>query len=386
MKKQILLGLFIVTILLSCRLNTKIKPPAEFKVVDTEMAELKYEPVPDIEILKKDTLEFLKFWKEFYKYYQQNDTAKLIKLSFDSVICPIYKEEYNNFQPESGYVSIADFLKAPFRKKYNLNIIPISKKDSFNMNLRYSYNLDTQNLSSKKDSVLLNYYVELVLKENIGNYEIRRVHSFSFIKINNSIKFDGLRIGESYSWFTNDSTTRANLYFSLYREMQDSLTNSHSLDTFTNLWYSNSLSGFKEPYLYNYKGEDEIYRFTWLRSFHNPITIRFQKHGNSYMLTTKEMIDYGGHIPNKIIVNTSQYLAKCEWNKLEFKLGRINFWNNQTLDPEPSPTDGAEWILEAYVKGKYHFTTRTMGEPDYRECCKYLILLSKLKIPKDAMY
>jgi hypothetical protein len=143
--KQILFGLFIVFTLFSCKLNTKIKPPYEFQVLETEMAEIKSDPEPEIEILKTDTLEFLKFWEIFYNLYRENDIDGLTKLSFDSVNSPVFTESQNTFQPETEYLSIAEFLNAPFRNKLTLTAIPFSKKDSFYITYRYKYNYDTLN-------------------------------------------------------------------------------------------------------------------------------------------------------------------------------------------------------------------------------------------------
>ncbi|MEY2918454.1 MAG: hypothetical protein RIS73_2168, partial [Bacteroidota bacterium] len=56
-------------------------------------------------------------------------------------------------------------------------------------------------------------------------------------------------------------------------------------------------------------------------------------------------------------------------------------------DPSPGSNDGAQWILEARVKNNYHFAERNMPEDNnYRACCKYLLSLTKLKIPEKDQY
>ncbi len=341
-------------------------------------------PWPQIDISKKDTLDFLKYWEKFYKYYQQNDMLQLISLSLDSVVCPVYDKDHKYYQEEKSYVSIKDFLQYPFRAVTNLIFIPISKKEQFDLHIHYEYSKDYPELKFNLDSVLLRYEIVLLSKEVRGRYELLKTHSFSFIKDQGSIKFSGLEINENNSRFRNDPMTISTLHFPLSPKKFDNAPN--SLDTFVNLWYSNYLSEFKEPYLYNYRGNDEIYRFTWLRSFHNPVVIRFQKQGNDHDLTTKEMTDYDGYIPNKTIVNSVRCLGNAEWGEWELKINRLNFWQQPTHDPEPRPMDGAEWILEANIKGKYHFTTRTMPDNNYQETCKYLLRLSGLKIPKEQIY
>src|SRR5687767_3485207 len=72
----------------------------------------------------------------------------------------------------------------------------------------------------------------------------------------------------------SDSST---LYFNL-KPQQDTTPN--ALDSFVNEWYSQMLFALHEPVLKDYQGEMEIYRFTWLRSFHNPAVVRVEKKGD----------------------------------------------------------------------------------------------------------
>lgn len=387
--KPIILGLFIVIALYSCKLNKKIKPegPHYFDATETPMAELKAEPQPEIEVSKKDTIEFLKFWEQFYKSYKENDIKTLTRLSYDSVNSPVFIEKQNRFQKESAYISINDFLKANIWNDPPITPSFYSNSDRIFIHYRYKYNQDTIKKKSKNDSVLLAYHVLVESNEIKGNYEFRKLFSLSFSRKNNGIRFSGMEInGESYPRLVNDSTTRSKLYFPLYGKTQDPGKNLNTLDTFTNLWYSAVLSEFKEPNLYTYSGEDDVYRFTWLRSFQAPVVIRFQKYENEYLLTTKVMKDNQGYIPNEFVVNTSQNLSAAKWKNFELRLGRINFWKIPTLDPEPAAMDGAQWIMEARVNGRYHFVDRQFDLSGFKECCKILLGLSKLKIAEEDIY
>ena len=135
----------------------------------------------------------------------------------------------------------------------------------------------------------------------------------------------------------------------------------------------------------------DVFRFTWIRSFHNPIVIRFDKSGNIFTLTTKELIDFRGYRPDVMPVNRTRELSAYEWRILEGKLKRLNFWtleSNETNRDES--TDAAVWILEGGTKGKfghYHFTIRhNPKDKNYIDCCKYLLSLSGLKIPEGDIY
>jgi hypothetical protein len=69
-----------------------------------------------------------------------------------------------------------------------------------------------------------------------------------------------------------DSTT---LYFKTKINWRDKTPD--ALDTFINQWYSKMLFALGEPVVSNYHGDKEIYRFTWLRTFHHPVSVRLEK-------------------------------------------------------------------------------------------------------------
>jgi len=58
-------------------------------------------------------------------------------------------------------------------------------------------------------------------------------------------------------------------------------------DEFVVDWYSKHLHAMKEPLLFNRKVKKEVYRFTWLRTFHKPMTFRIEKWKDRYILYCK---------------------------------------------------------------------------------------------------
>ena len=90
------------------------------------------------------------------------------------------------------------------------------------------------------------------------------------------------------------------LYFPLKEVGQDSIANANAIDTFMNCWYSEMLQALNEPILLGLDGDAEIYRFTWLRTFHNPIVIRIERKGGSIELTAKASNGAGGYKPGKL--------------------------------------------------------------------------------------
>jgi hypothetical protein len=98
-------------------------------------------------------------------------------------------------------------------------------------------------------------------------------------------------------------------------------------------------------------------------------------------------LDNEGYISNEIKVNAKVEMTSLEWQNLKSKIDDFDFWNIAPNDPDPRPTDGAEWILEGVSKNKYHFIARTSPvDTKYKTCCKYLLFLSKLKILEENIY
>jgi hypothetical protein len=157
-------------------------------------------------------------------------------------------------------------------------------------------------------------------------------------------------------------------------------------DTFLVKWYSKHLYAMKEPILYNRKFDKEIYRFTWLRTFHNPISIRIEKEGENYKLIWKLCNGAGGYEPGDLIVDKEKLIDKITWDEFKTKISNADFWNldigRQTLG-----LDGAEWILEGVTSNNYYVVN--MWSPtkgNFYDCCSYLIDLTDLNIKNREKY
>lgn len=380
--RSMLISSFHLIMLIACNNQKEAVNKNEIDVVDTQMAELKKEPP----IASKDSIRLLNFWNRFRELLIKNDSNEIIKLSLKNVYCPVYQNNFNYYR-DNKLVPLYFFLNAPYRDNYITAFTSYLNKDT---PVVFAGKLDSTEIVNpgfQNNKEVESYSLYFRTKEIIKNYTIYRSHSFEFIKNNDSFKFMGLKVNENGSQYQYKLMPSNNLYFPLYRKGQNSITNFNSLDTSLNKWYSKDLLDMKEPNIYTFRGDDEIYRFTWLRSFHNPVAIRFQKHNNIYTLFTKELFDYRGYIPQEIKVNTEEEMTFEEWEKFKSKIKYLNFWETVPNDPFSKPNDGAEWILEGFFKNKYHFIVRTSPEDkDFRDCCKYLLSLTKLNIPANDQY
>ncbi len=177
----------------------------------------------------------------------------------------------------------------------------------------------------------------------------------------------------------NDSTT---FYFKTKHEWKG--TNDNALDTFVNTWYSKMLFALKEPVLKEFNGDKEIYRFTWLRTFHHPVSVRLEKQGGVVKLFSKVCNGAGGYEPGQIIFDTIFSLTQKQVDTTNIKLDLAKFWTLQTESRENVGLDGSEWIIEVYKRNKYHMVVR--WTPDngtaFRNIGDYLFSISQIKNEK----
>ena len=149
-------------------------------------------------------------------------------------------------------------------------------------------------------------------------------------------------------------------------------------------WYSKHLKALNEPVLSDTL-PTKIYRFTYLRTFDNPIVIRLENHNDIVSIHWKVSNGAGGYEPGEIIVNESMELTTKEWSLIENKINSIDFWTLPTTETEIMGTDGSQWILEGKYLGKYKVVDRWCGGA-ISVICKELINLTDLKIEKEKLY
>jgi hypothetical protein len=150
-------------------------------------------------------------------------------------------------------------------------------------------------------------------------------------------------------------------------------------DTFVVSWYSKMLYAMREPLLYNRDEKGEIFRFTWLRTFNNPVAIRIIRNNEDYKISWKMCDGLGGYEPGELIVDTEKKINKKTWDDFQILLKKTNFWNMSTTKDD-NGADGSQWILEATDSIRYHVVDRwSPKNNNYYQCCFYLIRLTDIK-------
>jgi hypothetical protein len=143
-------------------------------------------------------------------------------------------------------------------------------------------------------------------------------------------------------------------------------------------WFSRVLAENQEPILSNYYLGKDIYRLTWLRSFHQGVVIKIIKYRNEYTIETKwlKWTDRKAHTSTKRI--TADIITE-----LQDVLKKYDFFSTESYNWEFPGDDGSEWILEVHTVDKYHFLNK--WSPDLgrsnglREIGEYIIKNSDAK-------
>ena len=235
---------------------------------------------------------------------------------------------------------------------------------------RYHKNINNP-IAEKKIS---NFKKDSVKNENITNEKVSKECNAS-LYYNNKIKVDSnnVPLKKSQYYFPLKLFPIIDLYGKIVP---------NNLDTFLVNWYSEQLFALKEPLLFNKKMNKEVYRFTWLRTFHHPIAIRIEKENGVNKLYWKECDGAGGYEPGNLITDKSKVISKLDWDVFHNKLSRLDFWNCG-IGTGLVGTDGSFWILEGATPDRYYVISEWEGKMD---CCLYLLKLTDLKIPDKEIY
>ncbi|MEN0047739.1 MAG: hypothetical protein AAF806_11825 [Bacteroidota bacterium] len=155
----------------------------------------------------------------------------------------------------------------------------------------------------------------------------------------------------------------------------------------TNNWYSKHLFAMREPILYDKKFDAKIYRFTWLRTFNYPITIRLELQEDECFLHWKVCNGAGGYEAGKLITDRRKKIDPKFWELFEQRVIKLDFWNLST-NQNTFGLDGAKWVLEAKTKDQYHVVHRWSPdeESQFYQVCNYLIELTSLKVKDRNKY
>ncbi len=152
-------------------------------------------------------------------------------------------------------------------------------------------------------------------------------------------------------------------------------------------WLEIQLTDLKEDCLFNkeLKEDKTIYRFTWLRSFHNPIAIRIENVNNETMLYWKVGKGAGGYEPKGLKKSGKKKLNTNTWKTFLDLVEKSNF-DNLANEKYIFMNDGATWTLEKKTSNKFKAHNTNWTSKEIRDICLFLLNLTNIKIKDDDKY
>jgi hypothetical protein len=171
------------------------------------------------------------------------------------------------------------------------------------------------------------------------------------------------------------------------------LTAKPSDETFVVGWYTQNLAALKEPSLWELSRSDpkaEAYRFLWLRSFDNPITVRLVVTANGGRLIAKRASGKAGFQAGHLILNRETHVSKeaAQWFLDDLK--QVDFWKVPAHDDGRRVVlDGAQWIVEGVKEGRYHIIDRLSpdrGDPAHTLGIALMINLARFRLLYQEVY
>ena len=154
-------------------------------------------------------------------------------------------------------------------------------------------------------------------------------------------------------------------------------------------WLKNSLSSVNEEVLTRDTSKNEIYRFSWFRSFQWPIVIKLEKKNDAVIISWKKFGLATEPKKFKLLATGQKNIDKKSWQRFKDRFDRTDFWNMESEIKLPgSHFDGATWILEGKIVGRYHTVSRwSPNDSDYfYQTCDFLIRLTDLNISEAEKY
>lgn len=138
-------------------------------------------------------------------------------------------------------------------------------------------------------------------------------------------------------------------------------------------YYTRYLSAMKEPSVKAplKKGVERVIRFTYLRSFHDPLAVRIVDRGGALTATSIRLKMDREYRPVKILHDKTWTLNAGSSKSIRSLLAQKDFWKPLNADEEAlasGGSDGSRWIFEIHDKDGYRmldiWTPDALAMPD----------------------
>jgi hypothetical protein len=148
-------------------------------------------------------------------------------------------------------------------------------------------------------------------------------------------------------------------------------------------WYSSVLYALDEKPLWPPNPKQATYRFTWMRSFHDQVSITMdvQRDGDGQL-----RLHIYRRVPRQL-ESSAKSLSKEQVGRVVSLIEDANFWKMTTEGDGPQGMDGAEWVLEGVQGGQYHVVTRwDASRTPFGKALLELLQLANYNPPRKEIY
>jgi len=161
-----------------------------------------------------------------------------------------------------------------------------------------------------------------------------------------------------------------------------------SIGRFAACWYTSALDALGEPDIRgSASGSGTTIRFLWLRTFHQPVSVRLSRVNGVWQVRYAASDGQGGYSPGNLNIVGSLTLTSAQEDTLAVHLSRTEFWTAPTKIPTDG-MDGAEWIFEWRAGDRYALRQRwnpEAGDP-FRSLGLWLVGLAGSRLPVEPVY
>ncbi|MCL2720747.1 MAG: hypothetical protein FWD47_05355 [Treponema sp.] len=183
---------------------------------------------------------------------------------------------------------------------------------------------------------------------------------------------------QDYKVYLEELANNQNI--SSYYFPKNTFHNNDSIDAFTQNWYGEHLDILDNEIIYLLNNIN-IIRFTCLRTFHKPFSIKIVWNNNAKLYFNMSN-GAGGYNAGELIMHFEKILNNSQINIVLDILNKYDFFNQMTNEElDFIGLDGSKWIIEANINNKYKIIHRWTPESGIAyDIGKYLIELSGERI------
>jgi hypothetical protein len=117
---------------------------------------------------------------------------------------------------------------------------------------------------------------------------------------------------------------------------------------------SGQLNSLGEPSLFPLPHAAEVYRLLWIRPGAQPVSVRFERQGDSGQLRGAQTSGKGLDVPGELLEESSGLASPTQVRDLVTRIDAASFWNPPARPTSlPSVASGSLWVFEGARAGEY---------------------------------